>query len=366
MIRTCTNTIVVGDGLTAVFAAGLLQSIGGVDASLIPAPVDPARGSLRPLVDPALVIPVFPSLDDTWFSRHLKLLAEWPPTPLDPAADLLRVSHRFADSAMGAHPADGTAAPGSYAEQARGVSLTQAYKQFGQQLCTTAPLLELQAKVRRHYPNSGDRPGRVGFLRGECAYAHLARTVGRDLAVATSRCAHINHDLREVQLEDGRRLEYDSLVFCGSLGSLSSSLGVSGEELVGAPAVFMTCSIPAGGLPPNCLVYDYRQDSPILRVFVPAEGRLLVQLTVNMPIDRYEVRLALESLLDLRPGPLRGPSILEGAYPLEPRPAETATALNEACELGGITRFGRYAEWRYVDLHELEWERLMELTCTTG
>jgi hypothetical protein len=43
------------------------------------------------------------------------------------------------------------------------------------------------------------------------------------------------------------------------------------------------------------------------------------------------------------------------AYPLEPAPPAGEAALAAACAAAGVRRFGRFAEWRYVDLHELAW-----------
>jgi hypothetical protein len=56
---------------------------------------------------------------------------------------------------------------------------------------------------------------------------------------------------------------------------------------------------------------------------------------------------------------LTGIRTLDGVYPLEPLPSCYEAELNLRSERAGIVRFGRFAQWQYVDLHELDWTRIL-------
>lgn len=357
MSPAAAETLVVGDGLTAVFVAGILEYLWGERTLLVPPPgMPPGVTTLRPHSLP-VPMPVFPLAVHTPLSALLSMVTVWPPTGFDPTAGVLDVSIGYPEAVDQSPVLQGCVRPGSYAEHATGVSLSQACKQFGQSLCTTRPLSELRLKVARHYSSSAQAPARIGFIDGESAYNGAARDVRSRLTALRGTCERIDVAERIVCLADGDRLKYGRLVYCAPLASLGRCLGLPIGNPIGAPASFMRCHV-RDTLPVNSLRYDYRPDSPILRVFVPTLGSLVAQLAIDCDPTRggREIGAWLESLMNCDVKVTDDPvTHIEGAYPLDPLPEGPAGSIRDACHTGNIIRFGRHAEWRYLDLHELDW-----------
>lgn len=352
------EALVVGGGLTAVFAAGVLGLLSGRRTLLVPPPNVPTIPTRVPGIA-QVPMPVFPLAEPTPIAALLSEITLWPPDGYDPGTGDLDISVGFPD-AVEHHPLPQSVrvCPGSYAEYATGVSLSQACKQFGRGLCATSPLRELRQKVSRHYSSPGRGSTRIGFIDGESAYNGAARDVRSQLTSVGSICQRIDPEKHLLYLRDGGRVEYGRLVYCAPLPSLGECLGLPIGELVGADAVFARCAV-RDPVPLNSLRYDYRPDSPIIRVFVPTVGCLVAQLAVDFDLDS-DLSPWLETLMGCEVEVTSATVTRIGhAYPLEAPEGAPAEMIRSACNLGDITPFGRYAEWRYLDLHELEWSTLV-------
>lgn len=217
-------------------------------------------------------------------------------------------------------------------------------------------LPELRSKVLRHYGTATPRASRLGFLEGMSPYyvyiqQHLAL-----LELVPERIDAI--DLREhTVLTSSRRIEYDRLI-CTipfaqflALARVHSNLRVETGD-----ARFMVLETHDDAVP-NDLVYDCRSSSPVYRVFVPRRGIAVVQMARSSwhePPDAIAQRV--RELLGFEHSP-RVVSTLDtlGCYPLGVSDYSEKAQLMAMLRSHDVTMFGRFAQWEYRDLDELDW-----------
>jgi hypothetical protein len=237
------------------------------------------------------------------------------------------------------------------------VSLSLAWKQFGPRIWHE-PLLEVQRKIESSYSTTpASRPSRIGYICGESPYAHELRHVIRRVRCINAATTAISDD-RIVLFDNHTPLPYRRIVNTLPLPAIARILKLPNPTVAFAGVSFIVASITANE--PSRLIYDMALESPIFRVLTPCPDIAIVQLSVPSRRQSWDLKDRLEHLLggkviSFYPTPFNYPQ----AYPLEPFAGPTADIVNTACAAYGITNLGRFAEWRYIDLHEISWkERL--------
>jgi hypothetical protein len=253
-------------------------------------------------------------------------------------------------------------APLSYAARAMRefapASLSLAWKQFGRRIWHE-PLLEVQRKVERSYGAAGTTmTGRLGYVRGESPYAHVLRRVMDRVRVVNATPMSI-YDRRCLVLDDRTRLPYEYVVNTLPLHAIARVLEVPDPGGTFAGTEFAVARIEPTAS--NRLVYDLDAQSPIFRVLTPHTDIAIAQLSMSCgQISRQALRARLECLLGV---PVLGlyPRWFSFplSYPLDPPGPGAMRAFESICEFNRVVNLGRFAEWRYIDLHEISWkERL--------
>jgi hypothetical protein len=137
-------------------------------------------------------------------------------------------------------------------------------------------------------------------------------------------------------------------------------LGLASPSLSVAGAHFVAGTVEPGRTPVNSVTYDLRPASPVVRCVVPRDGVWVAQVAVDFAAERRLDATAVApwvcSLLDVPVGSCDATvTSYPFAYPLEPPPAPFLSAIDDRCRSAGVQRRGRFAEWRYIDLHEVTW-----------
>lgn len=342
---------ILGGGPAALLSQALLRHK-GVAADVV---ADTLTGSLTPMqvggvrVSP---VPVFVSPESALFRK----LAWGPLTDAD------RVTTGYSPTMPG--PATDEALPGSYAE-----FMTQRYPDAQQRLIITKKhvgpvvfqrdLPGLRRKVLAHYPAGRAAARRVGFCDGVSPYLHyLERNPGPDALLESVRAIDIAR--RRVTTSTHRVITYERLI-CTlplmhflALANIATSLtALSG----GAQLVVASCRQAA---PRNHLLYDCDVASAVHRVFIPREGFVIAQVARgHWDADTAMITTRIQQLFDFGDPPIVLKRLtIPACYPLALSDYAQRDALVDTLQGSGVTLFGRFAQWEYLDLEELNWERI--------
>jgi len=338
--------VVLGGGPAGLLAANWISTHHRVDPVVVARP--PLLGMLKPQLirqrrtTIAPVLPVegaaYPAVEGPSPLLSVAYVPGGGTPPEPPRADALS----FAAYAR-------TALPGS--------SIVMARKQFGDRVFAR-PLREVRDKIARNYQGTERRAARRGYVDGESPYAFLLRDIVRRHRIVEDEVTRIDHRTRTMHLRS-RRITYRKLVSTVPVPRLLGLLGVdAGGLLEAAPAAFRV--LTGRRLPVNSLVYDLDPASPIFRLVVPRSTVAVAQLSQAAgPVESVES--AARRLLDAPDLVLTDARFeFTNAYPVEPLEGRLTAVVDECCAAGGIVRVGRFAEWRYVDLHEIDWAGKLE------
>lgn len=335
--------VVLGAGPTGLFAADWISQ--NIDSDVVTVGASP-MGMLKPVVLDDRVItmsPIFPQRNQV-FPRISRdgpdLVLAHVGTAKVPEYETAPASRSYAARAMR-----------DYAP----ASLSLAWKQFGRRIWLE-PLVEVQRKVDRTYSSvPAKHASRIGYVAGESPYAHELRAMIRRLRVISARPISITSD-HVVILNDQTRLPYQYLVNTISLPDIARVLNLPDPMGSFAGARFAIAKITSTR--PSQLVYDLDPHSPIFRVLTPCADIAVMQLSLSYGRASHGVlRSRLEQLLTVEVVEFYPHSFFfRQSYPLDPPVAATAHLIASTCASYDITNIGRFAEWRYVDLHEISWE----------
>lgn len=367
-----TDLLVVGRSAVGIFAAatGALYAkrsllVGSTRQGLL----SPIRDFFPEIQLTNTMVPIFPPDERTHLSEILSALG----VPIetiggpDHVGERMIREYKFDDGT----PIDRTRPPteGSFAAYASGRgSRTEilSRKQYGDHVVDSMRLRLVREKTERSYGGkAGSGNVRMAYVAGQSRYALAAHALAPRLHAIDDTVVGIDTQARAMTLSSGSVIKYEMAVFTGHLQSLASLLNLPSYKPRAAPAHFCVCLCQSGT--PSKVVYDLRPDSPILRVVSTDERILIVQLSqaannefhgslLSEPYYAFSIEKAVETLCDgLRPQVISGVCTISQAYPLEPLESHFEEELAARCNQAGIKRFGRFAEWRYIDLHELDW-----------
>lgn len=276
-------------------------------------------------------------------------------------ADYLKVTHL--DVAANDTP-QATIRSGSYAEflveryDGAVLPLILAQKHLGPVVFTDA-LPEVRRKVMSHYPPAGGRgkPERIGFLNGLCPYfVYLERQPRGRIVPETVR----RIDLRgHCVFTRSHTIHYDHLIVTIPLLEFLQLAGMQTKLAVraaGAKFVVLKTDEP---LTPNVMIYDGNERSAVYRAFIPRTEIVIVQLArSSWDSSLSELTARVQELLGLagEPRVLRHFTI-EDCYPLAVSDYGLKRLIEDELHKSAVTLFGRFSQWEYRDLDELEWER---------
>lgn len=342
------DVLILGQGYTALLLATLLDRRGVTSLTVSTSTTDQLLVDIKGRTLSAL--PVFP-VRGSWLTSVLGL----------DNGSLIIPEFRGNPGVPAASPRAGSFSEFSQAHSGpRGWTLGR--KLFGLELMDR-PLSELQQKVARHYPDGQAVDQRIGFVGGLSPYWTCVQR--------SNASHHVRGPAEEVDLP-GRRIvarglsvKYAVMVATVPFLKLARLVGPSVQaRTVGAPTRFVYF-ISTSPVTPNRLVYDLALHSPVYRVFAPTSDVVAVQTSFDgLGTAPKLIAQRAEGLMNLNEGTLvpteeRRPLM---PYPLDLEPEAARAAVLENAGRRRVIPFGRMALWRYLDLHELDWSILDDIT----
>jgi hypothetical protein len=242
-----------------------------------------------------------------------------------------------------------------YKEPTRALVLAE--KHLGKSIFS-ASFPEVQQKVQRHYPDGSHRDGRLGFVQGLSPQVHLL--------IGHPQCEVLEDEIQHVDLS--RRtvkglqfvIQYERLISTINLGDFLALIGRSNliamESGSAEMAVFRTDEL----IQHNSLIYDCDPLSPIYRLFIPTQGIVIAHIArERWALSSIEIAEAVQRILALRGKPRYVERLaLTACYPLAVSDLIAKEQLEESLHSLGALLFGRFGEWTYRDLDELDWEKV--------
>lgn len=252
---------------------------------------------------------------------------------------------------------------GSYAE-----FMMQKYPDAGRRLTITKKhvgpiafqqdLPELRRKVQAHYPPGHTPTRREGFSDGVSPYLRYLECMPSTVTIREKvlavdiekRCVNTNSH----RVKCDRIISTLPLLDFLALANIKTSLTIVGG---GAQILVASTSNWSGR---NQLIYDCDGRSPVHRVFTPREGFVIAQIArAHWGIDDLAVTTRMQSLCDFADRPtVVGRITAQNVYPLASSNFELKNEIIRDMEHAGVTIFGRLAQWEYLDLEDLNWERI--------
>jgi hypothetical protein len=237
-------------------------------------------------------------------------------------------------------------------------AVTMAVKHLGMVVYERA-FPELEWKVRTHYCDGAKSPRRIGFSEGVSPYLPF---IERNLGSSDLPEMIVRVDLKKRCVTTSRRtIFYDRLISTVPLRRFLELADVDCPIQTEAGGGHFVSFATDEGVVPNHLIYDTDSLSPIYRTFAPRPEIIVAQVAVGHWSESADVlALRLQQFLDLRtPLRLLGRVTIDECYPLRLSDYTMKAELVETLSRAGVTLFGRFAEWTYRDLEELDWAAIV-------
>ena len=231
-------------------------------------------------------------------------------------------------------------------------------KQWGPNMFTNS-FSQVKSKIARHYLSSNGNI-RIGFYESKSLYEH-ATNVLRPNVFGYQNIVNIDLEKKEINLKDVV-IGFDKLISTIPLHHLIDLCGLTQDHSSAyAGALFYFFQYDSG-LDENQMIYDCNFNSVISRIFSINDTFLMAQIGGDKfgKIDMADVK---QSIRKLAPGIVNlkfaKELYLPMAYPLESIIGQKTLQSIEILKSNNIVPFGRFGNWEYADLHELDWSSIV-------
>ena len=301
------------------------------------------------------LIPIFPVFDSPLYHSFWKE-SVFEHTFLD-SIDIGDISSEFNNVIQNLN----NACPTSYASTCWSKSddiqtkknIVLAYKLFGD-IIFTESLDRLYAKVERHYGLKV--PGkRIAFADNISPYYDKINEISID-NVLCEEIVSIDIEKKNIHTESST-VRYSKLISTINLSDFFVKVTNAPDvKLISRSASFFLFKINKC-VAPNKVIYDIVADSPIYRVFTINSNILIVQLSyIHRNIDSKLILGHLYKLLDQTFAvELEHYYQIKDAYPLASSSELKLQQYLSELKSKKVFMMGRFAQWEYIDLHELNY-----------
>jgi len=234
--------------------------------------------------------------------------------------------------------------------------LAMSLKQWGTSIYTE-PYSQVSNKIENHY-SSGKPLERIGYLKNHSLYYHLANKIDYSYTICNS-IMNIDLDNKKIFTDHGE-LNFTKVISTFPLYKLLRIFNIECHlKHEGAYFLFFKHK---SLLEINEVLYDSDLNSDVLRIFVVSDKILKVQVPSyrketlklnNIKKRLYDLIPNLSSLFYI------GDFNLKMAYPIETIQNELVLEKIEFLKNNSVIPFGRFGNWEYSDLHELNWESII-------
>lgn len=346
-----TSHCLMGIGYTSIIASHLLKEK-GIDSIVIGLSNDKAVFDLQLSNCSISPLPIFP-VKDSHLYQSLKLSELSPQT-------ILEVTH---SEIKNCNPTIFNIQIDSLAEfiykdsttlKAFGLSL----KQWGPKMLEK-PYSEVQNKIRRQYL-SGNNNSRVGYINGFTLYYHIIKHKCPNI-LDFNTINKIDYK-NKIVFADSFEIHFKKLISTIPVNHLLSNCNMNlSIPLIFEGSYFFYYSHKSD-FQANKMIYDYDLKSDIIRAFSATDNIIVAQLPGykkgKIKISDISERL-YELIPDLRKLNFEKELFLSMSYPIETITDSQTLENIQMLKENSVLTFGRFGSWKYLDLHELNWDEII-------
>jgi hypothetical protein len=231
-------------------------------------------------------------------------------------------------------------------------------KLYGRQIYDT-PMPEIRLKVERHYTDANriNYGERMGFKNGLSPYSYFAK--GYEMNYEELEDIKINIKEKSVAV-NGNKIFYEKLINTLPAPIFLTLIEYEHRLIFDATSTSFVIMETSDKINANLLLYDCVPATGIYRLFTPNNFSVVAQLDQNNPHDISITLIRTKHLLNLKSDiKFVAHRFLGNCYPTY---ISDRASFNEICSVlnsKDISMFGRFAQWQCLDLHELNWKKMI-------
>ncbi|WP_209403581.1 hypothetical protein [Pseudozobellia sp. WGM2] len=227
-------------------------------------------------------------------------------------------------------------------------------KQWGDTMFSR-PFSQVQSKIARHYISKKGNT-RVGYIDGKSLFKYAVDKFDPEV-LECNGVNEINIEKKEIYTDE-YTIKYDKLVSTIPFSILLKLCNLESNHDDSYASAFFYFFKYEDGFKENQIIYDCDLNSDILRVFSLTDNFLLTQLRSDkygeIPVEKIRDRV-YELVPEIEKLEFAQELYVPMAYPLELISGASTLKSLETLKGNDVVPFGRFGQWEYSDLHELDW-----------
>jgi hypothetical protein len=230
-------------------------------------------------------------------------------------------------------------------------------KRWGKTILTES-YSEVQNKIRNHYL-SEMRSERVGFLNGHSVYYQLIKKNMKNV-ISVNSIIEIDYQNKTLNT-DLYSIQFEKLISTIPINRLFEKSKIPFETELKYEGSYFNYFSHGENWKQNNLIYDCDLNTDIIRVFSPTNNIISVQLPtfkrgkISIENLKQDIKKLIPSLNNIK---YEGEFFLSMSYPLESIINLNDLKNIEILKSYSVQPFGRFGNWEYLDLHELNWDNI--------
>lgn len=242
-------------------------------------------------------------------------------------------------------------------EQGIDKNLCLGAKQWGEKMFVDA-FSQVQSKIKRHYISPKGNT-RIGYIEGKSLFKYAIDALNPNI-FKHAGVLRIDINTNEVHTKT-HIIRFEKLISTIPLHYLLKTCNLPFEhETTYAGAYFCFFKYDKG-FEANQVVYDCDFNSDVIRIFSIKDNFLLVQLNGDkhgtIPISKIKARVQ-ELAPDIVSLEFARELYVPMCYPLELVTDSNTIDSIEKLKENDVVTLGRFGNWEYSDLHELDWSSI--------
>ena len=230
-------------------------------------------------------------------------------------------------------------------------------KQWGNNMLHK-PFSQVQDKIKRHYiTKSGNT--RVGYVNGLSLFEYAVENLNPEV-LNYSILNNINIEKKELYT-DSHIIKYEKLISTIPFHYLLDLCQLKQDHDPDYASAYFYFFEYKDGLKANKVIYDCDFHSDILRVFSIKDNFLLAQLRSDKQgqISIEDIKSRVQELApNIKQLEFSKELFVPMSYPIELITEPNTIKSIKSLEQNDIIPFGRFGDWKYSDLHELDWSKI--------
>ncbi len=231
-------------------------------------------------------------------------------------------------------------------------------KQWGDDMLTT-PFSQVQDKIKRHYISSGGNT-RMGYVNGLSLFKYAVDKLNPEV-LDYANLEKVDIEKKEVHTDD-YIIKYNKLISTVPIHFLLDICNLKQDHNTNYASSYFYFFEYKNGFNANQIIYDCDFKSDILRIFSVKDNFLLAQLRSDKhgQISTEKIQKRIQRLVpSIKELKFAKELFVPMSYPVELiSTPDTLDSIN-VLKQNDIIPLGRFGDWKYSDLHELDWSSIV-------